>query len=78
MAKEKEINEAIIEAFNGDVDKFKAYLKRAALETELAEIESAQRKKQKEQNKSADEYNAELTELATKKSAKIAEIDALG
>lgn len=80
MATEVQINavvDSIIAAFNGDPALWTAFLKRAKLETELAQIESDIRNKQAEANESATEYVDELSVLATDRAAKVAEIDAL-
>ena len=81
MATEIQINavvDAIVSAFDGDVAKFEAFLTRAALETELAEIESEIRNLQAASNASADEYSSQMTNLAVERNEKQAEIDALG
>lgn len=80
MATTVQINavvDAVVLAFNGDVLKFSAFLKRSALETELAQIESKLRNKQTEADTEAAENVAQLAVLAAEKAAKIAEIDAL-
>ena len=80
MATEAQINavvDAVVTAFGGDAAKYQAFLTRAALETELAEIESEQRNKQAEADTSASGFVSELSALAVEKAAKIAEIDAL-
>ena len=81
MATEIQINavvDAIVSAFDGDAAKFQTFLTRAALETELAEIESEIRQKEAEADTSASGFVLELSDLAAARAAKVAEIDALG
>ena len=81
MATEIQINavvDAVVSAFNGDAAKFKAFLTRAALGTEMAEIESEIRNLQAASNASAADYSEQMTALAVERNAKQAEIDALG
>jgi len=80
MATEAQINavvDAIVSAFDGDAVKFKVFLQRAALETELAQIESEIRKKESERDVSHQGYQGELVALQSARSAKVSEIDAL-
>jgi len=81
MATETEIQavvDAVVTAFDGDPAKFAAFLTRAALETELTEIESEIRNLEATADTSASDYVSQLATLAAEKAAKVAEIDALG
>lgn len=80
MATEVEINavvDAVVGAFDGDAAKFEAFLTRAALETELAELESEARNIQAERDESNGEYQSVLVDNAEAQATKQAEIDAL-
>ena len=67
----------IVAAFNSDVSKFEAFLKRSALQAELDAIQSAIRNAQAEQAADVDAYNEQLQALQAQLNAKQAEIDAL-
>jgi len=80
MATEVQIQavvDAVVTAFDGDPAKFEAFLTRAALETELAELESEARNIQTEQNASNKEFQTALEGNAEARAAKQVEIDAL-
>jgi len=67
----------IVAAFNGDPNKFEAFLTRAALETELAELESQARNLQAAQDADNAAHQAALVANAEARAQKQAEIDAL-
>lgn len=67
----------IVEAFDGDVDLFESWLTRSRLETELAQLESAERILRAEQAADVVAFNADLTANLDAQAAKKAEIDAL-
>lgn len=69
--------DAIVAAFDADPALFAAFLKRARLETELAQIESAKRKAQAVQADTITKSETDLQALEAQRQAKLAEIDAL-
>ena len=80
MATQEQINliaDKIISAFGGDADKFKAFLVRANLQTEMDAIQSQIRNAQTEQSADIDDYNAQIESLQGQLNPKQAEIDQL-
>jgi len=80
MATEAEINavvDAIVAAFGGDAGKFKAFLVRSNLETEMAQLESVARKIQAQADIDNAKHQAEALANADAMQKKRAEIDAL-
>jgi len=80
MATESQINavvDAVVTAFGGDAAKFGAFLTRAALETELAELQSDARNLQAEQDVDNTAHNDAMVANAESQAAKQAEIDDL-
>jgi len=69
--------DAIVAAFDADPKLFSAFLKRARLETELAQIESAKRKAQAVQAETITKSETDLQAIEAQRQAKLAEIDAL-
>ncbi len=69
--------DAIVSAFDADPALFAAFLRRARLETELAQIESARRKAQAVQAETITKSEMDLQALEAQRQAKLAEIDAL-
>ena len=69
--------DAIVSAFDADPALFAAFLKRARLETELAQIESARRRAQVAQDAALTRSETDLQALEAQRQAKLAEIDAL-
>lgn len=69
--------DALVAAFDADTKLFAAFLKRARLETELAQIESAKRRAQSVQAEAITKSETDLQSLEAARQAKLAEIDAL-
>ena len=69
--------DAVVAAFGGDAAKFQAFLSRAALETDLAELQSDARNLQAAQDVDNAAFTADLVANAEAQAAKQAEIDAL-
>jgi hypothetical protein len=69
--------DAIVAAFDSDLTLFTAFLKRARLETDLARIESEQRKARKAQVTANAELESEWAAQEAQRVSKLAEIDAL-
>lgn len=80
MATDPEINaiaDEILLAFDSDVNKFRLFLRRASLETELAELESQQRIAQNVKSTADATYVADNAAIQAEIAAKKAEIDGL-
>lgn len=80
MATSAQINaiaDAILVAFNSDAALFAAYLKRAKLETDLAQIESTLRKTRAAATAASSANEVTLQQLEAQRLAKLGEIDAL-
>ena len=71
------ITDLVLVAFDGDPAKFQSFLTRAALSTELAELQSSARNLQAEQDVDNAAFTADLVANAEAQAAKQAEIDAL-
>ena len=72
------LTDVFISVFGSDSAALEAALTRMKLQNELAEIESEQRNLQAEADASAQDYVAQLSDLAAERAAKVAKIDALG
>ena len=80
MATEQQISliaDKIIEAFDANIPKFEAFLKRSSLQAELDAIMSQIRNAQEAQSQDIDAYNEQIEGLQADLNAKQSEIDAL-
>jgi len=69
--------DAIVDAFDGNLPAFTAFLKRSKLETDLASVVSAQRKARALHSAATSAAEQDWAELEAQRVAKLAEIDAL-
>ena len=80
MATEAQISaiaDAVIESFNADPALWKAFLVRARLQTQIAELEAAGRNLRENFQDNTEAFNEALTANQAAQAAKLAEIDAL-